>query len=154
MVDPAATRLRRVWRIILVLSLALNIAIVGMVAGFVLRNGKAGPPRGFDLSLGPIGQALDRKDRRAISNALRRHPELRPQRRGQVFAGMDALINAVEAQPFDPDAVRAALQIPLARLQAVQNVAQDALIEQIEEMSDAQRAAFAERLRSAPRTRR
>jgi len=57
---------RKLWRIVLVISLALNLAVVGVVGGFMVRSsGDKGPPRSFDVGLGPIGRALDREDRRA-----------------------------------------------------------------------------------------
>ena len=64
----------RLWRIVLVVSLALNVAVIGGVAGLAISGRAAdGPPQRFMFDFGPLGRVLDPADRRAIGNALRRN---------------------------------------------------------------------------------
>ena len=86
------------------------------MSGPALREGRSGPPRGVDLTLGPIGQALSREDRRAIGNQLRKDPSLRQGDRRQALAPVIAVI---AAQPFDPDALTEALESGAGELAAV-----------------------------------
>ncbi len=153
MADPAAPRPRRIWRIVLVLSLALNLAVVGLVAGFALRGGKQGPPRAFDLSMGPIGQALRPEDRRAIASAIRQNRDLRPERGKPALFGVEDMIAALRADPFQPEDFAQSLKILEARQSKMRDAVREAVVAQITAMSDAERAAFAERLQDAGRKR-
>lgn len=144
MADPAiAPRPSRLWRIILAVSLAINLAIAGLVIGFVLRDERAGPPRGFDATLGPIGSALSREDRRSVLRDIRQSAG--SQRRG-FDQDLDAIVAAVTARPFDPDALNAALAQGNARRDALLDAARTALVSRVSEMSEEDRAAFAERI--------
>jgi len=83
---------RKLWRIVLVTSLALNLAVVGVIGGLALRSsGDKGPPRNFDVGLGSIGRALSQEDRRAIGSALRNAPGSRASGRAENEAMLDSL---------------------------------------------------------------
>ncbi len=153
MADPATPRPRRFWRILLVVSLALNIAVVGIVAGFALRGGKEGPPRGMEFSLGPIGQALQPDDRRAIASELRKNRDLRPKRGGYRLVGLPEMVAALQADPFDPAVFADALQIPETRQVKIRDAVRAAVVSQISQMTDAEREAFATRLQDAGKRR-
>jgi uncharacterized membrane protein len=144
--DDQAKRPSRLWKIILVCSLALNLAIVGIIGGS-LASGRLGdgPPRSFDLGLGPVARALDPQERREIGRSLRQDRELRDVNlRGRVSGMVDAL----KADPFDPEIVRGLMSEQIARMADVQGRAQDAFIIVITEMSPERRAAFADQLAS------
>lgn len=138
-------RRERILRIVLVLSLALNLAILGLAAGFALRDQDGRPPRGFDISLGPIGQALAPEDRAAIRDSLRGRsegPRLQSNRQDEI----NTLMTALTQEPFDEAALRAALATPVNRMSKLQSDAVDALADRIAAMTQEQRAAFAGRL--------
>lgn len=143
MADVKAKNGRAV-RIVLVVSLALNLAVAGLVVGsFASGRMGEGPPRSFDLGIGAMARALTPEDRRQIGTQLRRaRPmgEFNP--RGQV----EQLIDALRADPFDPDALQAAVAEQAQRTALVQTAAQDVVVDHIAAMSDADRAAFADRL--------
>jgi len=137
-------RPRRLWRIVLVASLALNLAVGGIVAGSVVsgRLGK-GPPRSFDLGLGPIARALEPQERRAIGRNLRQNRALRDlDLRGRV----DEVIALLRAEPFDPQALEALMDQQAAEVAGFQARAQDAMLEQIIAMTPERRRAFATHL--------
>jgi len=144
---PARTRAPRWMRIVLVISLALNLAVLGMVAGLALRA----PSRGAmelgarDLGYAPFVFALDRDQRRALGQELRRAPGLRADRDERRALYLDILA-ALRAEPYDPAALEQAL---LAQRQAIsrrQVAGAQALMARIDAMPSAERAAYADRL--------
>ena len=146
MADPMKPTARpsRIWRIVLIFSLALNLAVVGIVAGAMIsgRFGD-GPPRRIDFGLGPVARALTSDERRDIGRDLRQDHNLRSHDfRGQ----MAAMTAALRADPYDPAAMQALLEDQAARLSQVQANARLAVLERIAAMSPARRSAFADRL--------
>ena len=140
---PSA-RPSRLWRAVLVVSLALNLAVVGVVVGSLL-SGKMrdGPPRSFDLGLGPVSRALEPQERRSIGRSLRQDGSLREfDLRGRV----DDMVTALKAEPFDADALRALMDEQAAGMAGIQAKAQAATIEQIIAMTPERRRAFADQL--------
>ena len=85
----AAKRAGRWTRWALIISLALNLIVIGAVVGTVLRHGSEGhrdahgDKHGHDMAGGPLTQALSREDRRAIGREMRRALSFssRPKRR-------------------------------------------------------------------------
>ena len=144
----------RGWRIVLAISLALNMAVVGIVAGFALRGKQNGPPQRFDLSLGPIGAALSREDRRNISRELRNNHDLRRSRNGEMPQVIADLIAALRQDPPDAEALRAAAHAPAMRMMVVQRAASEALADRIMAMSPTGRADLADRIEDQSRRRR
>ena len=141
-------------RVLLVLSLALNLLVAGIVLGDALTDGGAGRgPRPAEMALDPIARALDPEDRRAILQELRGDPDLRPlgeEERGAALAGIAA---AVRAEPFDSGRLREALAVRSDRIAAAQRAVQEALLSRIATMTPEERAAFVERLEDGPRRR-
>jgi uncharacterized membrane protein len=137
-------RPNRLWRIVLVLSLALNLAVVGVVVGAAVsgRWGE-GPPRSFDLGLGPVARALEPRERRAIGRRLREDRSLRDfDLRGRV----NRVVAALQAEPFDPDVLRALLVEQSQQIATVQATAQEVMLEQIVAMTPERRRAFADQV--------
>lgn len=140
---PAA-RPGRLWRSVLVLSLALNLAVVGVVVGAAVSGRWGdGSPRSFDLGLGPIARALEPQERRAIGRKLRENRSMRDfDLRGRV----NRVVATLRADPFEPDVLRALLAEHSERIASVQAMAQDGLVEQITAMTPQRRRAFADQL--------
>ncbi|MGD1885146.1 MAG: periplasmic heavy metal sensor [Paracoccaceae bacterium] len=129
------------------LSLALNLMIVGLVAGFILRGG---PPSG-----GPVGasyaapyvKALSREDRRKIFRAVRRDGAERPvSSRRERRARYDEMVVAIRAEPFVPGGVQAILETQRTEGLTVQSRMQAAWLEHLHQMTSADRQAYADRL--------
>ncbi|MDO6589247.1 hypothetical protein DS901_03655 [Loktanella sp. D2R18] len=138
------TKNGRVLRIVLVVSLALNLAVVGLVAGsFASGRVGDGPPRSFDLGLGPMSRALAPEDRREIGTALR---HARPMGEYNPRRQVTLMIATLRATPFDPEALRDLIVEQAEHGTQIQNVAQDVVIDHITTMSDESRVAFADRL--------
>ncbi|MEJ6401288.1 periplasmic heavy metal sensor [Yoonia sp. 2307UL14-13] len=141
---------RKMWRIVLVASLALNLLIVGFFVGTALSGRADGPLRGLELGPGPFARALAPDERRAVLRAIRRGERLP---RAELRENMQALVTALRAEPFDADSVDQAMRVQRDRLAQLQDDAQTALLAQIIAMTPERRAAFADQL-EAEMTRR
>lgn len=145
-----ALPVHRSMRYLLIGSLALNLLVLGIIGGAVIRGpGGFGGPRGVDLALGPIVEALAPEDRQAIRTQLRANDMLRQHPRQNREALATALQAALRAEPYDPAAIEAALSIQQDRLVAVQTAGQQALVARIGLMTPQARLAFADRLQEA-----
>lgn len=104
---PESGRRRRWPRVLLVLSLALNLLFVGLVAGalWVHWQGGWGGPRhhAFVASVRRLMKELPEDRRKTTQEILSRHrAELRPLRRA-AHKARHAAFEAAKADPFDAD---------------------------------------------------
>lgn len=148
----------RVQRGLLIGSLALNLLVVGIVAGTYFTDGGPKRPHRIDLTVGPLTRAMDEDRRDAVGDALRASGAFERQGRSAIREDMQVLLATLRADVFDETAFRDALSRQRARLQSGQDAVLDAITGQIEEMGPQERAAFADRLeeqaRRAPSQRR
>lgn len=133
-------------RIALAVSVALNLLILGLVAGAVLRDGG---PRGRmmgDVAFGPFTEALAPEDRAALRrDFVQRMPGMRDMRR-QMRTDFAGLLAALRAEPFDMEAVRGLIAGQSDRMAERLALGQDLLVARIGAMTPAERVAFADRL--------
>lgn len=144
------TRSGRGVRIALALSLAVNLAVVGVIGGAVLRRGgdrgDDGPPALHALGLGPFAFALPREGRDELRGRMGEvDARLRDERRA-IGTALRAVQQALLAEPFDRAAADAALQASRQSAAALQTVGHEALLDQFETMTRAERAEVADRL--------
>lgn len=153
---PSSGRRSPRWvKIALAVSLALNLAVAGIVAGIALR-GDEGRPRPMavrDLSFGPFTDALTRDQRRAMLRSFAEDgPGLR-ETRAQMRSDFNAVLDSLRATPFDPAAFRTAMDGQSARIAARAEAGRNAFVSLVLEMSDADRAAFVARLEDSVKRR-
>lgn len=141
-------------KIALGLSLALNLLILGLVVGAVTSIGSGRPfgdddPRLRSLGLGPFAIALPRDDRQAVTDRIDR-AALRDARQdmGQALADLRGLLLA---DPFDRSAAETALARARDAAGAAQGQGHRALLDHLETLDAAERAALVERLGRALR---
>ncbi len=139
------SRRTRVMRIVLVISLAINLAVAGLAVGVMLRGHDGRPPRDFDMSLGPVARALAPEDRAAIREALKSRPDMVPLRRDR-SADLANFIAALTSDPYDAAALREALAAPAHRAAQVQEIAALALADRVDTMTKEARSELAARL--------
>lgn len=134
---------------LLIVSLAVNLAVLGFLAGAVMRPGGAGGPLarapGLDAYGAPYIRALPRQERREILRLSRDSAdgEALPDRRERRALYRVVLAN-LRAAPFDPEALRAAVMRQAEVSVAVQQRMQRAWIEVVANMDDADRTAYAD----------
>lgn len=130
-------------RIVLGLSLAMNLLVVGLAIGVAIRiDGKKDkawvPP--------PIGAVLfkemPREDRKALHQEVFGAREGRRDRRLQDAQGV---YEALKAVPYDPEPIRVVLEAQSDDMRRFQTSLREAWLERLSKMSDAERAVYAER---------
>ncbi len=142
-------------KIVLAISLALNLAVAGMVVGAVLDGGKGGRhTMGRDLSFGPFHAALSGADRRALAKYLiAKSPDMR-EARALMTADIERILEIIRQEPLDLAALDAAFDAQNARANANFAAAQTAIRDFLVAMSAQERSAFAVRLQDGIATGR
>ncbi len=139
-------------RVALALSVAVNLAVLGLVAGVMLRDGPG--MRGAmvrDLGFGPYTEALRPEDRKALRRALfEKAPEILETRR-MMHEDMQALLGLLRAEPFDGPAFRNRMETQHERMEHQLQLGQGLLQDFIAAMPAAERRAFADRLEAGLR---
>lgn len=140
----------RITRIVLVASLALNVAVVGGAIGMLASGrGHDGPPQRVMFDFGPLGSVLDADDRRAIGQAMRKGGS-RPLNRQELDSKIDVLATTLRTMPFDVNAVQEIMAPFRVRSEQIQMEAQEAFLSRLTTMSPQARAALADRLQHKP----
>ncbi|WP_037307804.1 periplasmic heavy metal sensor [Ruegeria halocynthiae] len=134
--------------ILLAVSLALNLLVVGVALGTAFRvkgghHGKA--PPGFGSAL---YRALPKEDRVALRQELSERHVKGSKHRSQDF---DALGTALRSDPFEPEAVQVLLQQQAQSMADLQVALQEEWLARITEMSDEERQVYADRLKDVVR---
>ncbi|AXQ94217.1 periplasmic heavy metal sensor [Cereibacter azotoformans] len=149
---PKPTPRSPLWmRIALAVSLAVNLAIVGVAGGSFWRvhseGGMRGPVR--DLGFGPFSEALAPEDRREMRQAfLDQRGDFRQVRR-EMREDFRTMLATLRAEPFDPVALQAVLDRQQRRGAEAAALGSRLLASRIEAMTPAERRAFATRLEAS-----
>jgi len=141
---PSEPRRRR-WLVpLLLVSLGINLAVLGLMAGLAFKGPPHGP--GGEAGLWRYGAALPEPFRRDLGHELRASRGDWSGPRDGLRAQRAAFAAALTAEPFDPAAVAAVLASERALLDALTRRGADLLMAQIARMSPEQRADYAEAL--------
>lgn len=143
-------------RWVLVLSLAFNLMVVGIVGGWMLTGDKHArhrPPRLEQIG-GPLTRALSHEDRSAIGREVRQLYRDKPEGRSAQTALMETLVSELRSDPFDREAVTARMAEQRDFLNDRLALGQTLLIDRLETMDAADRAAYADRLADVLKRRR
>ncbi len=143
-------------RIALIVSLALNLAVAGLVAGAMLHGpfgGRDGRPEIRRLGLGPFADALAEPDLAALGEAVRREEGSFRARRDAMRSDFDAFLAALRAAPYDHAEVARLIASQQERVVESQRLARALLLERIEAMGPEERAAYADALDADTRRR-
>ncbi len=144
---------RRIWlRVVLFASLAVNLLVVGMVAGAIIRGGPPGhgnvgrQVQTADFGFAPYVRALSPKHRRELGREMRELTGARQANREEFIAFARSFLVALRAQPYDPAALNQKVASQQSRLFRHQEAGQRILLERLAQMSEPERAAYADRL--------
>ena len=146
-------------RITLAISLALNLLVVGVVAGALLSGGgpgrysandpdsRRGPLR--EIGNAPFVRALEPADRQALLRALRDDGGTLRENRAELRRRFQALVAALRADPFDADAMQVLFDDQREAASTHQRTGERFILERLSAMSAEQRIAYADRLDAA-----
>lgn len=148
MTDTSTSLKSPMWmRVTLLVSLAFNLLVVGVVAGFIVSGG---PEKRSDRSPRDIGslymRALDPQDRRALRRDFVSGLAAQGRDRQSVVTDLEATLAALRATPFDADAFRQAMADQSTRRTQREDIGRQVLAARIASMTDAERAAYADRI--------
>jgi uncharacterized membrane protein len=148
MADTPTQAAPRWMKIALALSLAANLAVLGIVGGAALHGaGEGGRPMVRDIGFGAFSEALTPEDRRALRQAYMRDGGDRPREaRQQMRAELGTLLATLRREPLDEAQLRAAFAEFQSRGQQRLELGQRLLADRIIAMSPPDRARFADRL--------
>ncbi|MCL4675716.1 MAG: periplasmic heavy metal sensor [Pararhodobacter sp.] len=153
------TRSRRGLRVALVMSLMVNVLLIGVLAGGMIRFARFDPPTVAELDMRTLWHALPddaRRDLRSLSRSQgfpgehgsRPTREERRERAAQVNA---QLLELLRTEPFDSEAFAAMLSAERTRHARSLTAAQAAFAARVAQLSRQQRLEMAERLAEAQR---
>lgn len=140
-------------RVLLIVSLGLNLLIVGMVAGSLLSGGGPGPSReaARDLEGSPFVRALGPGERRALLRDLVRERDTLGENRQLLRQRFESLLATLRADELDRAALDAIVAEQRQATEARQRLGERLVIRRIEAMSPDERRAYADRLEAAVR---
>lgn len=144
---PNAPKPKRGFRILLGVSLALNLLVIGAIVGVVSKgpSGRGGPPGMREVSA-PYVAAFDRSDKREMRKQMRERLPGREAARARNNADYAAFLALVRAESFDAAQARSLLEQQLKRAGEMQQIGRELAIERIEAMSADERKAYADRV--------
>ena len=144
---------RRLWKVIFVISLALNMAVLGVVVGATWRFQGGGPhPAAKVLDSGSIYlRALDKKHRRELGRKMRPAGGKTKNSRAEIAQGFEQAIAVLRADPFDSDAFAKVMQGHSSRAEMRMQEARSMLLDHLIGLSAVERSAYADRLEKALR---
>ncbi len=157
--DQQDPRTNRRWMaIFLMLSLGLNILVVGVIAGAFLRGGPAEhlrPPHGIAaLGLRPYYRALDTAARAELAAAAKdKTAQANVPGRAAMRAHLTALAAAIAAEPYDAGNVRKVLAAQADAVAGNISRGHELLLDRIAVMSPDARQSLSKRLTEFPQHR-
>lgn len=144
---PTAARKRRGLGVLLTLSLGVNLLVAGAIGTMVwMHDGHGRGGKSHGSFGGPLTRALAPEDKRALGEALRAARQANGPSREERGASYDAILTALRAQPFDAEALSAAMSRHRQMFETDIATGQALLVGHLAKMSDAERAAFADRV--------
>lgn len=146
-------RASRGFRILLFVSLAMNMLIVGLLVG-ALSSGRMGSKPRVDFDFGPFFRSLSEEDRRAIVQSVRSNPDIRPPSPRNRRQDLLTFVDIMRSDPFDSAAMADLMAKQRENGSRVLVAAHGAFLERMEASSLEDRIAFADRLVAELRDRR
>lgn len=146
---PKAPRMKLWLRGLLFASLALNLAVVGVVAGAIWRHDgddeRRRGPRADHVSLAYI-RALSGEDKRAIRSAMRAEMPDRDVLRAQLRDSFNPVLDALRRETIDRDGLAGLLEAQFEQGAEARMRARGLMLDRLAGMSLEDRRAFADRL--------
>ena len=146
-VKPVATTPKAI-KIALAVSVAINLGVAGLIAGFALNSGLGGHGDRMvrEMGFGPFDRVFSTEDRIALRQTIVGRLEDFRSMRQQVQDDMAAILSALQAEPFDKAAVVAAFDAQARHLTDGVKLGSTVVRDYVMAMSPEARLAFSSRL--------
>lgn len=146
-----SSRMPRWLKAVFALSLAANLAVVGLVAGAALREDRSGrsrhkapPPPAAAEAIGAVMyRSLDRDSRRVLRDLADGQYGNIVERR---IAELNALLEVIRSEPLEVTVLRARIDAQTAAINEFRGAMLEVWIAELQQMSPAERAAFADKV--------
>lgn len=146
---------KRRWLVpVLVISLAMNVLVAGVVIGAVVSGGgkhrgtnDGGPARGFIGE--PFLRALPQDHRRALAQGLRENPREIQETREALRERVQNLLAVLRTDPFDAETAARLLSEQRALVVDRQKHGETLLLDRLSSMTAEERADYADKLENA-----
>ncbi len=136
---------RNRWKMLFVISLGLNLLVIGALGGVLIRKGKA--PMVHHLASGRLYmQALDFRDKKAFRNKILGDKDGRELFKAQNYANFRSAVDILKRQPFDRSAFENLLDEQAKSAQSRRVLARGSLVARIKKMTKEERENYALRL--------
>lgn len=145
---PPAAQTPRGIKIALAVSVAINLAVVGLIGGLALHDGSGwhGDKRGRDMGFGPFDTVFSPEDRTALRDKVAlRVGDFKASRR-QLQGDMTTILTALRAEPYDGAAVKTAFDAQAGHLTSRLTLGNAVIRDYVLSLSPVARLAFAGRL--------
>lgn len=133
-------------RWVLIGSLAVNLAVVGLVVGAYLHDGSGGRDMVRDMGFGPYDAALRPEDRDTLKSLLRGKSGALKATHGEAADDVRLVLAALRADPFDPAALEASFATQQDHLTARMKLGTQTIRDFLINLPAQDRLAFADRL--------
>jgi uncharacterized membrane protein len=134
-------------KVLLAVSLAINLGVLGLVGGAALRGaGDRGRPDVRDIGFGPFTEALSPQDRQELRRAFLRDGGNPRAMRQMMRSQVGTLLQVMRSEPLQEADLRAVFSQFQQRWQERLDLGQRLLADRIIAMSPDDRARFADRL--------
>ena len=136
-------------RTLLVVSLGLNLLVVGMVIGSAFSHGKADRRDPFfGGGMRPYVASLPESQREHVRDRLLHNRDAAREARQELRRSAQGVRDAITAEPFDADALNAAFAAQRSVYNGIASTGHHALVEILAGMTEAERAHFIAELKS------
>lgn len=152
---PSTAKPKAWVKVLLVVSLGINLLIVGLIFGAFLHGRDILHERGTippearimrEMGLGPFLGAFPPEQRRQLGRSLREHIGSNQVNRADLAAELAKILQTIRADPYEHSALAAVFDRQKTRIADRAAVGRDVLLEAILAMSTEERATFASRM--------
>ena len=133
-------------RWVLIASLAVNLAVGGLVVGTFLKGGPGGHDLARDMGFGPFDMALRPQDRDALKVLLRARAGNLKSIRAETLADLQRILAALRADPFEVATLDTAFSAQQDHLMARIQLGNQTMLDFLASLSVQERLDFADRL--------
>jgi uncharacterized membrane protein len=146
--NPPTRAPHRGLKIAFAVSVAMNLAVAGLVGGMALHGGPGQRGEGFvrDMGFGPFDGALSPEDRESLRKTIQGRSGDIGTARNHMQADALAILSAMKATPFDPATLSAALEAQAAHLGERLKFGSAIMRDYLLALPEDARRAFADRL--------